>query len=109
VDSFKDPSEHLSEHPSEETLKRFVTGVASSEESRAVVTHLLKGCAPCATKIRRLMEPESVAGGSYEKALDRFDQELVATLESALDPSPAPPDPHPRPLSRHGRGEEDKD
>jgi len=75
-----------SEHPSEEILKRFVAGAASSQESRAVVAHLLKGCAPCATKIRRLMEPDSVAGGSYEKALDRFDQELVATLESALEP-----------------------
>src|SRR5436305_1139040 len=74
------------DHPSEETLKRFVAGTASREESRAVVAHLLKGCSACARKLRELMEPDAVSRTFYEAALDRFDQELVESLESSLDP-----------------------
>lgn len=74
------------DHPSEETLKRFVAGTASREESRAVVAHLLKGCSACARKLRELMEPEAVSRASYEAALDRFDQELIERLESSVDP-----------------------
>jgi hypothetical protein len=74
------------DHPSEETLKRFAAGTASREESRAVVAHLLKGCSACARKLRQLMEPDAVSRSSYEAALDRFDQELVESLESSLDP-----------------------
>lgn len=78
----RDPSEH----PSEEILKRFATGTASREESRAVVAHLVKGCSPCASKLRKLIEPAAVTGASYEKTLDSFDQDLVAGLESSVDP-----------------------
>ena len=74
------------DHPSEETLKRFVAGTAPREESRAVVAHLLKGCSACAGKIRGLMEPETVSRTSYETALDRFDQGLIESLESSISP-----------------------
>jgi hypothetical protein len=74
------------DHPSEETLKRFATGTASREESRAVVAHLIKGCRLCARKLRELIEPESVSHGAYEAALDRFDRELIENLESSISP-----------------------
>jgi len=74
------------EHPSEETLKRFVAGSASRDESRAVVAHLLKGCALCARKIRALMEPAAVNRGVYDSALERFDHGLVESLESSISP-----------------------
>ena len=74
------------EHPSEEILKRFVAGTSSRDESRSVVAHLLKGCAPCARKIRILMEPAKVRRSGYDSALERFDQELVETLESSVSP-----------------------
>jgi hypothetical protein len=79
------------DHPSEETLKRFVAGTASREESRAVVAHLLKGCSGCARKLRELMEPEAVSRASYEAALNRFDQGLIESLESSIDPLQTPP------------------
>jgi anti-sigma factor ChrR (cupin superfamily) len=74
------------DHPSEETLKRFAAGTASREESRAVVAHLLKGCSACARKLRQLMEPDAVSRTSYEESLDRFDQGLIESLESSIDP-----------------------
>src|SRR5436305_7379353 len=74
------------DHPSEETLKRFATGTASREESRAVVAHLLKGCSACARKLRELMEPEAVSRTSYEAPLDSFDQGLIERLESSVTP-----------------------
>jgi len=46
------------DHPSEETLKRFASGTASREEGKAVVAHLLKGCADCARKLRCLIDTE---------------------------------------------------
>jgi hypothetical protein len=39
-------------HPiSDRSLYRFASGTASREEGRAVVSHLLQGCAPCAQKL----------------------------------------------------------
>ncbi|HEY0512626.1 MAG TPA: hypothetical protein VGH73_12020 [Thermoanaerobaculia bacterium] len=75
------------DHPSEETLKRFAAGTASREESRIVVAHLVKGCALCASKLRTLIEPAAVAGSTYEEALERFDQELIGSLESSVSPA----------------------
>jgi hypothetical protein len=77
------------EHPSEETLKRFVAGSASRDESRAVVAHLLKGCYPCARKIRALMQPDAVQREGYDPALERFDEGLVEGLESSISPMQA--------------------
>lgn len=74
------------EHPREETLKRFVTGTASRQESLAIVAHLLRGCSACACKIRQLMQPEQVCRDAYEPALNRFDHGLVAALESSISP-----------------------
>lgn len=74
------------DHPSEETLERFAAGTASREESRNVVAHLLKGCALCSTRLKSLLESRSVAGTSYDAALDRFDQEMVETLETSISP-----------------------
>lgn len=74
------------DHPSEETLKRFAMGTASREENRSVVAHLVKGCSACAKKLRGLMEPDSVARGAYDTALDRFDRGLIETLESSITP-----------------------
>ena len=74
------------DHPSEETLKRFAAGTASREESRNVVAHLLKGCVPCATRLKALMEPRSVDGTSHDAALDCFDQRMVEALETSISP-----------------------
>ena len=74
------------DHPSEETLKRFATGTASREENRSVVAHLVKGCSACARKLRDLMEPDSVARGAYDTALDRFDRGVINRLESSITP-----------------------
>jgi hypothetical protein len=74
------------DHPSEEILKRFAAGTASREESRAVVAHLIKGCALCSTRLRRLMEHPAVSAGLHEVALERFDQEMTRSLESAISP-----------------------
>lgn len=39
-------------HPiSDRSLYRFASGTASREEGRAIVSHLLEGCAPCAQKL----------------------------------------------------------
>ena len=75
------------DHPSEETLKRFAAGTASREENRTVVAHLVKECTLCARKLRDLMQPEAVSRGDYEAALDRFDPELIESLESSISPA----------------------
>jgi hypothetical protein len=75
------------DHPSEETLQRFVAGTAAREEGRAVVAHLLKGCASCARKIRDLMQPDAVHREVYDSPLNRFDHGLVEGLESSLSPA----------------------
>ena len=74
------------DRPSEDILRRFVSGTASREESRAVVAHLVKGCPACARKIRDLMEPKAVPSSSYEDPLNRFDQGLIEGLESSITP-----------------------
>ena len=74
------------DHPSEETLKRFAAGTASREENRIVVVHLLKGCDTCAQRLKALMEPASVAGVSYDAALDRFDERMIEDLETSITP-----------------------
>jgi hypothetical protein len=74
------------EHPWEETLKRFVAGTASREESFAIVAHLLRGCPACAHKIRQLMVPEPVCREAYSSALNRFDHGLIDALESSISP-----------------------
>lgn len=77
------------DHPADEILVRFVKGTASRDESRAVVSHLLKGCILCARRIRALMEPNAVAAGSYDVALDRFSRELIESLAASISPTHA--------------------
>jgi hypothetical protein len=84
--ALKGSGEDEVEHPSEVTLKRFVSGTASREESLAIVAHLLRGCPACACKIRELMQPEQVCRSDYESALNRFDHGLVEALESSISP-----------------------
>jgi hypothetical protein len=74
------------DHLSEETLKRFASGTSSPQEARAVVAHLLKGCADCARKLRSLIEPEPVADRAYDNALERFDLGLLESLETSISP-----------------------
>ena len=69
------------DHPSQPTLQRFAAGTASRQESRTVVAHLLKRCAACGRELRSLMQPDFV---SYDDLLDRFDRELVETLETSI-------------------------
>jgi hypothetical protein len=75
------------DHPAEETLKRFLSGKAPRQEGKAVVAHLLKGCAGCSRKLKLLIEPEPVAGGAYDAVLGRFDRALIELLESSIDPA----------------------
>jgi hypothetical protein len=69
------------DHPSEETLKRFPAGTASRGECRAIVAHLVKGCADCARKLRSLMEPEPLSGRTYDDVLEFA---CCATASAAL-------------------------
>ena len=68
------------EHPiSEASLRSFLAGIASSEETRALVAHLLKGCPSCSEKLRSISR-EDVPGEAYENALDRLERNLATTL-----------------------------
>lgn len=79
------------DHPSEETLKRFVAGKASREESRAVVAHLVKGCRSCAAVLRSLMKPAETSPQTYGEVLDRFAERLPDLREEAeRRPAPRP-------------------
>ncbi|HKV11631.1 MAG TPA: hypothetical protein VJ725_26030 [Thermoanaerobaculia bacterium] len=79
------------EHPSEETLKRFVAGTASREESRDVVAHLVKGCRSCAAILRSLMKPAATSPKTYGEVLDRFGERLGDLREEAeRRPAPRP-------------------
>ncbi len=75
------------DHPSEESLKRFVSGTPTRQERKAVIAHLLKGCTDCSRKLKSLIEPKPVAGGAYDEALARFDRELLELLDCSIDPA----------------------
>ena len=77
------------EHPSEETLKRFVAGTASRDESRAVVAHLVKGCRFCAAVLRSLMKPLETPEKTYGDVLDRLGEKLP-DLRKEAEARPAP-------------------
>jgi tetratricopeptide (TPR) repeat protein len=70
----------LREHPTPESLERFLRGELPADEGRTVLAHLVRGCRPCqaaaAPLVRLLVEdgdPEEVdaCGGLYDEALDR--------------------------------------
>lgn len=77
------------DHPSEETLKRFASGEAMPEEKRAVVAHLLKGCAVCSEKLKSFLGPEPDPRQAYQAVLDRFDRRFLDALEASMNPREA--------------------
>ncbi|HYG62352.1 MAG TPA: hypothetical protein VEL74_07210 [Thermoanaerobaculia bacterium] len=69
------------DHPiPEDTLERFLNGKASRDENRAVVAHLLQGCAACSRALQTLAGRQE-AGDSYEEVLDRLEKALAASLD----------------------------
>ncbi len=76
----------MNDHPSMETLKRFAKGTGSRDENRAVIAHLIQECTGCSETLRALMEPEPVAGATYDEPLDQFDPEYLQNLERSISP-----------------------
>jgi len=58
------------EHLPDEMLVRFLRGVTTPHQNRAIVRHLLTQCPTCASHLRRLMPKP--AAGAYDQALNRF-------------------------------------
>ena len=58
------------------TLERFAAGAASREENRAVVAHLLKGCALCVQVLQETDYHEEMSPSALDAALDRFEREV---------------------------------
>jgi hypothetical protein len=93
------------EHPSEETLKRFVAGTASRDESRAVVAHLVKGCRSCAAFLRSQMQPVETPQKTYGDILARFGERLPELMaEAERRPAPRPRLLEPVLARPHGKG-----
>lgn len=69
------------DHPSDETLARFATAKAAREEARAVVAHLIKGCASCGGRLKVLMESEAGGIRTCDQAMNRLVQGSVAALD----------------------------
>jgi hypothetical protein len=79
-----DPAEHSIPL---EILERFRRGLASREESREIVAHLLRGCPVCAGHVAA--RSQEAGPGDYDSALDRFFGALAnvrPTLELAVAP-----------------------
>ena len=71
------------EHPiTELELERFAAGSATREERRFIVAHLLRGCPPCAARLRALALPRTVVEGAYDKVFSR----LEGFLPDEVDP-----------------------
>jgi hypothetical protein len=70
------------DHPSTETLSRFLWGRASREENRMVVRHLLTLCPDCAAALRA-MKPEPVDPAAHDAALARFEERVRALARGA--------------------------
>lgn len=68
---------------SEASLRSFLAGTASREETRDLVAHLLKGCPSCSEKLRTIAR-EEIPEGAYENILDRLEKNLAATLETPV-------------------------
>ena len=93
------------EHPSEETLKRFAAGMASREESRAVVAHLVKGCRSCAAVLRSQMKPVETPQKTYGEILDQFGERLAEVVaEAERRPASRPRLPEPALPKPDGKG-----
>lgn len=68
-------------HPiSRASLERFASGGGAPQENRAIVVHLLQGCATCAGTLRELDRGKPAPASAYEKALDGFERELRGSV-----------------------------
>ena len=68
-------------HPiSRANLERFAFGSGTAPENRAIVIHLLQGCATCAGTLRELDRGKPAAVGAYERSLDGFERELRGSV-----------------------------
>ncbi|MES1245788.1 MAG: hypothetical protein ABUT39_29545 [Acidobacteriota bacterium] len=73
----------MSNHPiSRAGLERFASGIATPQENRTIVVHLLEGCDTCAGTLKELDRGRPAPSGSYERALDGFERELRGTVTS---------------------------
>src|SRR5436305_4207656 len=61
-----------SEHPSEETLRRFAAGTASRDEGQRVVAHLLRGCGACSARLGSSLRPPAPPD-AYQSLLTRLE------------------------------------
>jgi tetratricopeptide (TPR) repeat protein len=59
-------------HPSDDILRRFVSGTASRSEGRQVTLHLLPGCHACAQRMRELLVPK-IPPDSYDAVFTRLE------------------------------------
>ncbi|HEX3526214.1 MAG TPA: tetratricopeptide repeat protein [Thermoanaerobaculia bacterium] len=59
-------------HPSDDILRRFVSGTASRAEGRQVTLHLLPGCRSCARRMRELLVPQ-VPADAYDVVFARLE------------------------------------
>jgi hypothetical protein len=65
-------------HIPHETFVRFVEGRATRGEGRQIITHLLRGCDPCAALALRVYR-SPVPGQAYDEVLDRVTRRILAT------------------------------
>ena len=91
------PPDPTLQHPDKAAIQRLIGGVASAEEAREVVRHLLTGCARCSQAARETRGGQVViptAAQSYDPVFERLRKRL-------RDPSAAAPNgPGPHELYR---------
>lgn len=73
---------------SDDSLRRFAQGTASPEESCAVVSHLMKGCAVCAKRVKSFARPD-IPAGAYDAMFARLEKK--ASTRSAAAPAVSSP------------------
>jgi hypothetical protein len=88
----------MKKHPvSDHSLQRFAAGTATRAESRAIVLHMLRGCASCAATLNAALYPE-VPSGAYDAVFERLSSRLpppgggtVLSFEPRRRSAPVPP------------------
>ena len=77
------------DHPPQEAFRRLAGGLASPQETREVVRHLLAGCPQCGRMAERVREDaRSRPPQSYDDVFNRLEQRLT---QGAKALTPAPP------------------
>jgi len=76
------------EHPTQETLQKFLLGQTTRTENRTIVRHLLARCPPCAAILETLWKIPGppIPPEAYDPALDRFEQELRKLMPQQESP-----------------------